>query len=98
MERSVGKDPKFSHIVIPPFGNHAGIPKGAGKQKDKTFAIEKYSDSNLETSWRPTPQRRELHKCHSKNGIKSLGSKTGILIIQVKPLCLSTPFQTKGSL
>jgi len=49
----VGRNPKFSQNVIPLFGNDAGIPKGAATQKGKTHAIQKYSDSNLETSWTP---------------------------------------------
>lgn len=65
--RFVGRDPTFSQLLSSS-GNHTGIPKGAGKQTGKTPAIQKYSDSNPEASWRPTPQPRELHKCHFKMG------------------------------
>lgn len=37
-------------------------------KKGKPPAIRKYSDSNPETSGRPTPQPRELHKCPFKMG------------------------------
>lgn len=97
-EGFMGRDLKFSQIAIPLFGNDAGIPKGVGKQTGKTLGIQKYSGLNLQTSWRPTTQCKELHKCHSKNGIKSLGTETGVLINQVKTLFISTSFETTGSL
>lgn len=67
----MGRDLKFSQIAIPLFGNDA---KGVGKQTGKTLGMQKYSGLNLQTSRRLTTQCKELHKCHSKNGIKELGN------------------------
>lgn len=72
LERLEGKDlwagTQPSPRCYSPLEITQAYSKGAGKQTGKTPAVRKYSDSNPETSWRPAPQPRELHKCHFKTG------------------------------
>lgn len=87
LKRLEGEEPKALPDCYPPLWKLCRYPKGVKKQAGKTWLFKSILIQILKLAgnW-----PRGLFKCPSKNGIKNLGAKTGILSIRSK-YCLFQP-------